>query len=452
MRTKLFLAFFAVISIALISNLIYEYFITRDFGEYASGAREDKLYWVLASVEGSYRDDGWDERSLHEAVHWAVMLGFDTKIEDAGGRTLVTSMDVMGMLSPAMRRRMQGMVNLDSGSGEFESYPLYMEGREIGTMYARPLISVGSASEKEMMFKRRGREFLYISFAIAGGGAVFLSVIFILFLSRPLNRLKDAVEALGSGDFSIRVADGSGRDEVSKLAGSFNFMAEALQREEALRKHLTSNIAHELRTPLAVMKANVEAMVDGVVEDRDTGLEHVRMEIEKLIMLVAGIEDITKAEASFFAERRYTGVDLPGFLAGMLSKLQPLAAEKGLRMRLVSERPLHVFTDADKLERIMQNVLANAIRYTDRGGVWVDYGSEKKMFFVEVRDSGEGIPADRLGDVFRRFYRGSGSSGIGLGLAIVKELVDVMGGRIDVKSAVGEGSVFRVWLPVKDRT
>jgi two-component system sensor histidine kinase BaeS len=110
------------------------------------------------------------------------------------------------------------------------------------------------------MFRQRGRAFLIISFAIAGGGALLLSVFFTLFLSRPLKRMKEAVVTMANRDFSVRLPVTS-HDEIGSLSESFNFMAEALEREEALRKHLTSNIAHELRTPLSIMKANVEAML-----------------------------------------------------------------------------------------------------------------------------------------------------------------------------------------------
>jgi two-component system sensor histidine kinase BaeS len=313
------------------------------------------------------------------------------------------------------------------------------------------LKGVGSISEKEMVFKRRGKAFLYISFLLAGSGAVFLALFFSLFLSRPLKSMKQAVESLAKGDFSVRVDVGSKKDEVGKLAESFNFMAEALQREEALRKHLTSNIAHELRTPLAVMKANVEAMLDGVIPNRKVGLENIRMEVEKLIKLVEGIEDITKAEASFFSGNKSERVNLRGFLSGIVAKLRPFASEKGLEMRLAAKEEITVLTDRDKLERILQNILTNSVRYTEEGGIWVSYGMEKHLFFIEVRDSGAGIPEDKLEVIFRRFYRGEESKGIGLGLAIVKELVDVMGGRIEVKSRVGEGTTFRVWLPLPEK-
>lgn len=450
MKTKLFFAFIAVILIAIISNLIFEKFIVKDFEDYVSGTREDKLYWILATVEGSFSKGKWDHQELHEALHWAVMLGFDIKVSDAAGHEVSSSRAVIAGLSPSMKRRMEGVVDLGPEDGNYESYPLYLEGTEIGTLYARELKRTGSVVQKETMFKKRGKEFLIISFAIAGGGSVILAVLFSLFLSRPLEKMKTAVESLAGGDFSARVTAGSKKDELGRLAESFNFMAEALQREEALRKQLTSNIAHELRTPLAVMKANVEAMIDGVVANREEGLENIRMEVEKLIRLVEGIEDFTKAQASFFYGKESAELDLREFISGIVTKLTPLAAEKGLGMNIVASRSTVVRTDPEKLERILQNILTNAIKNTLSGGIWIDYGIEKPMFFVEIRDSGAGIPEDKIEMVFERFYRGDESKGIGLGLAIVRELVGVMGGRVDLTSEVGKGSVFKVWLPLGD--
>jgi hypothetical protein len=181
MRTKLFLAFFAVITIALISNLIFEHFMAKDFEEYVSSTKEDKLYWILASVEGAYSSGSWDENALNEAAHWGTMLGFDIKITDLAGQEIITSGTAMNMLSRSMHRRMEGIVDMGSASGEYEQYPLYVEGQEIGTMFVRQLKRVGAISEKEALFRRRGKFFLAISFLIAGGGAVFLAVFFKLY-------------------------------------------------------------------------------------------------------------------------------------------------------------------------------------------------------------------------------------------------------------------------------
>jgi two-component system sensor histidine kinase BaeS len=451
MRTKLFLAFFAVIVVALVSNLIYEHFISRDFEDYVSGTKEDKLYWVLANVEGSYADGDWDTRALQESLHWAMMLGFDVSVSNFSGKEITTTRKVIEHLSPSMKRRMKGIIDIADVRDEYEPYPLYQGGREIGTLAVRPLKRSGSIDEKESIFKKRGREFLTISFIIAGGGALFLSFFFAIFISRPLNKMKNAVDSFAQGDFRVRVPVES-TDEVGRLAKSFNFMAEALQREEALRKHLTSNIAHELRTPLSIMKANVEAMIDGIVTDKAEGLDNVRMEVEKLIGLVEGIEDVTKAEASYFSKRANVDISLSAFIGNIIAKMQPLAFAKNLTIELISANPVFVETDIDKLEAIEQNIITNAIRNTATGGIRIDYGIEKNFFFIAVHDTGIGVPEDKQQLIFKRFYRGEDSMGIGLGLAIVKELIDTMGGRIDLKSTPGKGSTFTVWLPTNKKT
>ena len=154
MKTKLFFAFISVILIAIISNLIFEKFIVKDFEDYVSGTKEDKLYWILATVEGSFSQGKWEHQELHEAMHWAVMLGFDVKVADTTGREVSSSRAVMAGLSPSMKRRMEGIVDMGSGDEKFESYPLYLEGMEIGTLFARELKRTGNVSEKRRCLRK----------------------------------------------------------------------------------------------------------------------------------------------------------------------------------------------------------------------------------------------------------------------------------------------------------
>jgi two-component system, OmpR family, sensor histidine kinase BaeS len=446
MRNKLFFAFMAVILIALVSNLLFYYLINRDFEDYVIGTQEDKLYWVLASVEGAYSEGEWDHRTLHETIHWAIMLGFDIKVLNAEDQEIMDSDMVLSMLTPSMARKMKNIYNLMRTTGSFENFPLYSEGKEIGSMLVRKIEQPAGMSRMEQMFKQRGKSFLLISFLIAGSGAILLSVFFALFLSGPLKKMKGAVETMALRDFSVRLPVTS-HDEIGDVSKSFNFMAEALEREEALRKHLTSNIAHELRTPLSIMKANVEAMVDGVVEDRERGLQNIQAEVERLIRLVQGIEDVTKAEASFFTAKDYASVDLKDFIGMIAGKMRPLASARGADIIITGTDNFRVQTDADKLERILQNILSNSIRHTKNGAITIHYGARGNLFFVKIKDTGTGMEKKTMDLIFRRFYRGSDSEGLGLGLAIVKELTEVLGGRIDVESNPGEGTEFTVLLP-----
>ncbi|MEJ2183029.1 MAG: HAMP domain-containing sensor histidine kinase [Nitrospirota bacterium] len=447
MRTKLFLAFFAVILTALVSNFIFEHLIIKDFEDYVMGAREDRLYWVLASVEGSYDPrSGWDRKTLEDYLHWATMLGFDVQVLDAGGKGVLTSREALKGLTPTMRRRMEALVNLNQPMGEFESYPLFAQGKEIGSLHIRPLERRGLLKAKEGIFKRRGRTFLVTSFVIAGGGAVFLSAVFSIFLTGPIKRLTRAAGKVSTGDLSVRVPGGS-KDEIGRFTQAFNHMVESLEREEALRKHLTSNVAHELRTPLTVMKAHLEGVADGVVRcDRET-VAGLAGQVERLISLVEGIEDFAKAEASFFKPAEYETVELGSLARGVVASLSPMLAGKPVEVSVLPEGECAVTADLEKLEIILRNIITNAIKYTDRGAVRVELGKTDGSFHIQVRDTGRGIAPEDLPHIFKRFYKGKGSSGMGLGLAIVKELVGIMGGRLDATSDPGKGSTFRISLP-----
>lgn len=450
MRTKLFFAFFVVIATALVSNLIFEHLILRDFEEYVWSTREDQVYVVLASVEATYTEAGkWDKAALENALHWAFMLGYDLKVEDDTGAMVLDSEEALRDISPVMRRRIESLVQPENPEGPYEKYPLYVGGEEIGQLSVRSLSKEGFQKKKGEVFKRRGKTFLLTSFLIAGGGALFLSLVFSFFLTGPLKRLKRAAEAVARGDLTARVREG-GRDEVGRLMESFNHMVEALEREETLRSHLTSNIAHELRTPLAVMRANLEAAIDGVVQYDRGKLEALLREVNRLTTLVSGIEDVTKAEASFFKPAQYERLDLHSLLEGISESMSPLFRDKGLELTVSDRGALEVVTDAEKVERIVRNMLSNSLANTERGGAAMDYGADEDAFFIEIRDTGRGIPEEELPKIFERFYKGERSAGIGLGLSIVKELLDVMHGDIEVKSAPGQGTSFRITLPRKE--
>lgn len=450
MRTKLFFAFLVIISAALFSTVLFAWITLRDFDEYAQGVRNDNIYWIKTSVEGSYRDGDWNRTQLSEAVHWAMMMGLEVQVLDTQGNQVVLSHHMLEGLSESMIRHMEGLFHVHADSGmAFERHPLGSSHDAFGTLLVRPFPKKELA-EKEAAFKARAKYFLAISLAIAGGGALIIGFVLSNTLSKPLRRLKVASEKIAAGDFSVRVSADSA-DEVGDLGKAFNRMSESLQREEQLRKRLSENIAHELRTPLAIMKARLEAMADGLLPNTAAALEGMTAEVDRLTMLVKGIEDITAAEASFFRQGELTEVNFAAFLRGLLQERRPDFTAKGLELNLADAPEIMIRTDAEKLERIVSNLLSNALKHTAAGAVTVSCGADAERFFFTVRDTGSGIPADQLPHIFTRFYRGTGTmtGGLGLGLAIVKELVDVMEGRIEVASTPGTGTAVTVFFPYK---
>ncbi len=451
MRTKLFLAFIFIIVLALFSNIIFEKLIIDDFNDFVRGHEEDNIYWIMASVEGCYNVQDWDISMLKEALHWGLMLGLETYVEDSDGQRVLSSSDVLSDMNPNMMERMTSFLNLSSVNGEFIWYPLFLKGQEIGKLHVRPIERFGSIPLKEEIFRSRGREFLIITFLIAGGGALLMSILFTVYLSRPIRRLKVSAEKIASGDFSVYepVAHKKKKDELDRLTESFNYMAEALRREDALRKHLTSNIAHELRTPLTIIKGNLEAIEDGVISDPKTVIDSIRTEIERLVSLIEGIEDLTRAEASFFKRGDQEDINLKEFIRSVTESMSSMIHEKGLYLK--TEGPdMNVKTDPEKLHIILKNLITNSVKCTETGGITVSWGKsgneDRDGYFLAVMDSGKGMEEKEIPKIFDRFYKGRDSDGKGLGLAIVREIVNAMDGKIDVTSGHEQGTEIRITL------
>ncbi len=447
MRTKLFLAFIFIIFLALLSNIVFERLIIRDFDDFIRGTKEDHIYWTMASVESSYKEGRWNRLLLAESLHWGLMLGLEAYVEDSTGRKIMSSTDVYSGMNPTMINRMNSLLKLPSGIGEYTWYPLFVMGEEIGKLHIRPVERLGLFPLREEIFRKRGREFLVISFLIAGGGALLMAVLFAVFLSNPIRRLTLAAEKIAEGDFSVQGPKVHKRfkDEIDRLTESFNYMAEALRREDSLRKHLTSNIAHELRTPLTIIRGNLEAIEDGIISDTDTVIKNITLEIQRIISLVEGIEDITHAEASFFRKGNVDQINLKEFVENIGEGMKKIIEDKNLYLKMDGP-PIVIETYPEKLHIIVKNLLTNAYKYTNTGGITVTWGISRpesgEHFYITVVDTGEGIEESEISRVFDRFYKGEHSGGKGLGLAIAKELTEVIGGRIEVMSVKDKGTKF----------
>jgi signal transduction histidine kinase len=291
---------------------------------------------------------------------------------------------------------------------------------------------------------------------VAGLVAILLAAVLVRQIIAPLRRLQSAADAIAGGDLSQRVTVIS-RDEVGDVSHAFNQMAETLEHNERLRRNTMADIAHELRTPLTVIQGQVEALLDGVFPLEPEHLAPIHDETILLSRLVADLRELALAEAGQLAiERR--PVDLSDLVARVAAAVEPAAAERGITLTVDVPRSLPpISADADRLSQVTHNLLSNALRHTPPGGevsLYAGYDEEMREVWLELSDTGEGIPPDQLPFVFDRFYRADParsrvSGGTGLGLAIVRAIVETHGGQVSVASdgVPGHGSTFTVYLP-----
>jgi signal transduction histidine kinase len=295
------------------------------------------------------------------------------------------------------------------------------------------------------------------SLVLAGGAGALAAALTALlagrYITRRLRALSEGARAIAAGDLSRRVGDSSD-DELGELAAAFNRMAESLAGQEEARQRLVADIAHELRTPLAVLQAEIEALQDGVTRPTAKQLGSLHDETELLARLVDDLRTLSLADAGQLSLQRREH-DLGGIVERAAAAVAGQAGEKGVRLELAVNGDLPAVTvDADRIAQVLRNLLTNALRHTEAGGrVAVGARAQAGRVVVEVTDSGAGIPPEALPHVFERFYRADPSrsratGGSGLGLAIAAQLVRAHGGDIAVRSLPGQGSTFSFWLPV----
>jgi two-component system sensor histidine kinase BaeS len=441
---KFFLLLVAVSVIALSAALLLRELMVTDFREYLEGEMEDQAYWITAALESTYeKHSGWSEQGTIEDTVWALMLGFDIKLYDTDGSLVMETEKAINTLSPLVKKRVMTIseLRLRERSGRFLPYALFLGGEEIGHLelkFLRP--------KKEMVFIKRSNKLLLISILALGGVAIILSIVFSRKLTNPIKGLIDAVTAIGEGKLKSRV-EMSGRDEISRLSEAFNRMAHTLELQESLRKKLTSNIAHELRTPVSAVRGELEGMMDGFIPMDNEHIQSLHSEIGRLKSILEGIEELSQAEASSLTLRKQL-LKLGPFLKNIVERFKKLLQDKSVAVELLCDDKLIVNADPDRLSQIIINLLSNSMKATKKGGsVWIKAFKKESEVFIKVTDDGCGINKDDLPFVFERFYKAS-DGGLGLGLTIVRELVEAHGGKITVQSEQGKKTAFIVTLPV----
>lgn len=288
--------------------------------------------------------------------------------------------------------------------------------------------------------------------------AIAISVVIGLFVSRmltnPIRRITGTAKQIRDGDLSART-NMRGDDEIDQLGETFDEMATSLEKDLKHERRLTSDVAHELRTPLMAMLATVEAMQDGVYPTDNEHLETVASETRRLARLVQQMLDLSRME-NHTAPMNIEAVDMVELVRGIVNAQEPLFHERDLRLRFADEtqgKMPFIKVDPDMITQCVINLMSNAMRYTPEGGwVIVTVGLDRKHLTISVSDTGIGIAKEDLSRIFGRFWRADASrareaGGLGVGLAVTKQIVERHHGFISVESELEKGTTFTIHLP-----
>jgi signal transduction histidine kinase len=442
----------------------------RSFVDAGDAARAEELARVLAAfhdLRGS-----WDgAQDLFAAMGPAGRPGMGGMMREsrrmgmdrpgfaiAGARARVVLVDLDGTVVVDSRREMLGS-RLDAREpGPAGAAGIPVVGREgtVGTLFVGTMLGPGLAGSDAAFLDSVTRAIVAAT-VIAAAAALAVGLLAIRRLTNPVAELTRAAERAGAGDLDVRVAV-RGRDEIARLAVTFNRMTETLRDHEEGRRRMIADSAHELATPVSLIQGTVEAMLDGVYHPDRPTLEGLHEETLRLSRLVEDLNELSLLESGAL-DLEIEDADLADIARAEAGRFSARAAERGVSLAVESAADLpHASVDRRRVGQVVANLLGNALRHTPRGGtILVSLEApDRGRLALAVEDSGPGIPEAERARVFERYYRVDGAraaseGGRGLGLAIAAGIVTAHGGAMRAEASAALGGA-RVIVEVPART
>lgn len=364
--------------------------------------------------------------------------------------------------SMGMRRGMgrgQGMMSMRSDNNRpaddalvYKDYPLEVEGKKLGK------VEIGR--EKTFLASAEDRTFVYTMNTVYFV-ALLLSIILVLLMSKyltgkflqPLLIVKNNIQAIAGKEQKKISTIASNTAEIQELFQATEELARRIEEQDKLRKRLTSDIAHELRTPLATLQSHLEAFIDGIWEPTPQRLSYCYDELIRLTRLINDLNELSVIESDKMP-LKISSVNLSQLLEDMADNFRPLFSEKNIDFQSLIKQDVVINGDSDRLKQVFVNILSNSYKYTpEQGTVKVNLQSEQGWVIIRIQDTGIGISPQDLPFIFERFYRGDvsrsrESGGAGIGLTIAKALVEAHHGTLEVQSQTGAGTDVTIKFPL----
>ncbi len=454
-RLSMTILMIVLLTIAIIS-ILSNYFINRQFTGYISKQQELKAQVITTSISQQYSIETgeWDLKYIYAVGMSSLYEGYILKVYDRDDKILWDAQahdmklcnHIMGEISQRMR------IQYPQLDGEFISfnYPLEQDGVLVGRVsisYFGPFF----LNDNDFKFLRS------LNFILLGVGAVSLLISFLIGhmlakrISRPILKTVEAAKQISDGNYGVRIQEELDTKELELLVNSINHLAMSLETLEKLRKQLTEDVAHELRTPLTILQSYLEAMADGLWEPDKARLQSCYDEVERMGRMIGELESLAKLESGILKLERQP-VELYQIVEQVLEGFALEINSKNLKVELLGASPT-LLADQGKIKQVVINLLSNAIKYSGEGcKITFTLFETRDSAGFDIRDNGIGIAAEELPYIFERFYRADKSrnrmsGGTGIGLTIVKSIVEAHGGRVSVRSKLGEGTTIHVMLP-----
>ena len=428
----------SILSIAFItitSNISINFFFSGYLRD--SRSRDDlKVVQYVESVYSNYEE--LNSNSSMNIMHYAFSENVVIQIKDMNNNISFNS-SIFGTVS--------GITDEYSKNEQrfsFRSYPFIIDDEQVGNIdIGRPKSIISNIEDEKFLIAINSifAAASLLTLIIALRSSVHLSKKFL----NPIYKIKENAKLIEQGKYNNINEVETNTSELHELSVSVKELAERLNYQETLKRRMTTDIAHELRTPLAAIQSHIEAFMDGVWEPTDERLSVIHGEVIRLTKLISELSNLSNVEDDEINLKLST-VDISATLNDIIDSYEPMFLDKNIIVNKSIQNGVNMMGDVDYLKRIFINILSNAIKYTNENGtISISLEHIKDKIRISVKDTGIGIPKEDLKYIFERFYRSDLSrnrktGGSGIGLTITKALVEAHEGTIKINSEVGKGT------------
>jgi signal transduction histidine kinase len=443
-------AIISVLTIALLSNVLIE----NQFRQYILSKGENAHKSIINDLERSYKNlNKWNLSNIEDIGSEALDSGLIVNIKDNNEETIwdAHEYDLYRCENVIHTMSQHMMMNFPSWKENYtvNKYDIIVNDKLVGT------VSIGSYpdyySENDVLYlKTLNKVLIYSSFI-----ALIASIIVGFFVTnnivRPISKVAKTTKDISKGNYNQRIDEKVDTVELDNLIISINDLAKSLQRQEDIRKNLTKDVSHELKTPLTSLQITLEALIDGIIDPTKERLSVCYEEILRLNRLVKDLEKLYTYEQDYKDINRIN-FNIGELVQNIIASFESEYKRKNITVNFTNNN-LALNADKDKIAQVIINLLSNAIKYTNEGGnIEIELHEHNNGIKLTFKDNGIGIPNEDIEYIFERFYRVDKSrtrltGGAGIGLSIVKAIIDSHNGSIDVESKEDNGTKFNLYIP-----
>ena len=445
-----------IIIVTLLTVVISKFYFDKKFGDYIMIKNQNTVQNILMELSEQYSNNEWNYKNIEKITYNSLDKGIIVALYDKEDKEIMNieknSKDKCNRIMNFIKSSMEGKYGSTTSQFEPVYYPLIKSGEKIGEVRVKfygPIFYM----QNELVFLDIVNKIILGIGVLLILASTIMGFIISRSITRPINKLMTKAKYISKGEYDKKIEINTDILEINDLINSINNLSQSIKEQENIRKRLTGDISHELKTPLTNIQSHLEAMIDGIWEPTEERLLSVKEEAERLSSLVSDMQKLNKYDESSIKLKK-DNVNISDIICFVIFQFSNLAKSKNIKIEY-EKKNINLYCDKDKITQALVNILSNAIRYSNEGStIFIEEKLKDNKVIISIEDQGIGISEEDLKYVFERFYRADKSrtratGGTGIGLTIVKSIVSSHGGEVKLESKLGEGSKFTIIFNTK---